>query len=250
MSMLGFVSSGDSIDLGALAFSAGGTTTITAGAFLVVSVGAVNETLALGGAKLSSTTSVRLSNDGAGGTLVTIACFHEGTLIATPTGEAPVEMMRRGTRALLADGRVATVRWLGVQTMSGGLADPLRVAPIRVRAGALGPGRPRRDLLLSPCHALWLDGLLVQAGALVGCPGITRESTTAAAFRYYHLELDDHALLLAEGVAAESYLPAAGEFAFDNRADRPEGGAATALPYPRVKAARQLPAALRQRFAA
>jgi len=186
--------------------------------------------------------------DGHGGTEITVTCFCAGTRIATPDGETAVEDLRVGDPVRLADGRALPVRWLGVQTVSRRFADPLRVLPIRIATGALDGHLPRRDLRVSPGHALLLDGVLVQAGVLAGFPGIARDHAMPEVFRYYHVELDEHALLLADGVAAESYLDGVEDVTFDNRADRPPNPQVTALDLPRVKAARQLPAALRHRL--
>ncbi|GAA0587859.1 hypothetical protein GCM10009416_28070 [Craurococcus roseus] len=52
---------------------------------------------------------------------------------------------------------------MGRQTVSRRSADPLRVLPVRIGARALGERLPRRGLLVSPDHALFLDGVLVHA---------------------------------------------------------------------------------------
>ena len=96
-----------------------------------------------------------------------VACFMPGTLVATPTGEQPVETLKIGDLVLTAEGQARPVRWMGRHTVSRLFADPQRVLPIRVTAGALGENVPVRDLLVSPDHALLVDGILVQAGALV-----------------------------------------------------------------------------------
>ncbi len=179
---------------------------------------------------------------------IEIACFRPGTRIATPSGVAPVETLRAGDPVRLADGRVMPVRWVGRQTVSRMFADPLQVLPVRIPAGALGAGLPTRDLMVSPGHALLLDGLLVHAGALVGLRGIARDRDVPERFAYLHVELNDHALLLAEGVAAESYCAAAETIAFDNLTDRPDGCAVAEMPFPRVRAARQLPVDLVSRL--
>src|SRR4028119_1687973 len=98
-----------------------------------------------------------------------------GTLVTTPEGEAPVGSLRRGDLVLTADGRAARIVWMGRRTVSRRFADPLRVLPIRIAAGALGDGLPRRDLLVSADHALFLDGFLIHAGALVNGSTIRRE---------------------------------------------------------------------------
>jgi hypothetical protein len=182
-------------------------------------------------------------------------CFLAGTRIATPAGEAPVEALAVGDLVLTADGRAAPVKWVGVQTVVTLFADPLRTFPIRITAGALGETFPLRDLLVSPDHALFLDGALVQAGALVNGTTIVRESAMPERFTYFHVELDDHALILAEGVPAETFLDTVTRRRFDNYADYEArngdtGPVLSEIDLPRVKSARQLPQALRARIAA
>jgi autotransporter passenger strand-loop-strand repeat protein len=238
---------GDSIDLAGLLYR--GTTTATfSGGVLSAREGGVTSTVTLDPTGLDGHV-FHLAGDTQGGTLITVTCFLAGTGIATLFGETLVEDLQPGDIVVLADGGVAAVRWLGVQTISRRFADPARVLPVRIAAGALGEGLPARDLLVSPAHALLLDGVLVQAGALVGLPGIGRAHEMAETFRYYHVELDAHALLLAEGVAAESYLETVETVAFDNRAGRPARALPAEMEYPRVKSVRQLAAALRARLA-
>jgi autotransporter passenger strand-loop-strand repeat protein len=238
---------GDLIDLTGLSYGFGATATLS-GDLLRVHAGAGTDTITLDPAGLTDA-SFEVSRDGGGGTLVSVTCFCEGTQIATPVGETAVETLHAGDLVRLADGRALPVRWIGVQTVARRFADPARVLPVRIAAGALGEGVPARDLLVSPGHGFLLDGVLVQAGALAGLPGIARESEVAETFRYYHVELDEHALLLAEGLPAESFLPGAEEAAFDNRAERPARELGGEMPYPRVKCARQVPRALRAKLA-
>ncbi len=182
-------------------------------------------------------------------------CFLAGTRIATPAGETPVEALLVGDLVLAADGRTAPVKWVGIQTVVTLFADPLRSFPVRITAGALGPNLPVRDLFVSPDHALFLDGVLVHAGALVNGTTIVREAAMPERFIYFHVELDDHALILAEGVPAETFLDTVTRRRFDNVADYEAlygdiGPVLAELPAPRIKSARQLPQALRQRLAA
>lgn len=181
----------------------------------------------------------------------TPVCFYPGTLIATPLGEHAVETLETGDEVLTADGRVMTINWLGRQTVSTIFADPLRVLPIRVKAGALGNGLPLRDLLVSPDHALFVEGVLANAGALVNGVTIIRERNVPQTFTYYHIETAEHALVLAEGAAAETFVDNVDRMRFDNwdeRAALPYGDRIVEMSYPRAKSARQLPASLRQRL--
>jgi hypothetical protein len=113
---------------------------------------------------------------------------------------------------------------------------------------------PCRDLFVSPGHALLVDGVLAQAGALVNGVSIVRERDVPAIFTYYHVELDDHSLILAENVPAETFVDHVDRANFDNwdeyEALYPEGRNVPEMEYPRAKAYRQVPGTIRERLAA
>ena len=81
---------------------------------------------------------------------------------------------------------------------------PELARPVRIDAGALGDNQPVRDLLLSPEHALWLQASWVPARDLINGATIRQEARSHV--EYFHVELDSHDILLAEGIPAESYL--------------------------------------------
>jgi len=192
-------------------------------------------------------THVTKTDDGSGGTLITVdgVCFMPGTMVRTPEGEAAVETLQVGDLVMTSAGVAAPVRWIGRQTVSTRFADPLRILPIRIRAGALADNMPVRDLKLSPAHAILVGDVLVHAGALVNGTSIVRETDVPEVFTYYHVECDGHELILAEGVPAETFVDNVERMAFDNWAEHealyPQGKAIEELPYPRAKAYRQVP---------
>jgi hypothetical protein len=187
-------------------------------------------------------------------TTITAICFMAGTMIRTPTGEAAVETLRRGDLVCTHEGAAAPVAWLGRQTISTVFADPMRVWPVRIKAGAIGENVPSRDLVLSPGHAVLIDGALVLASALVNGTSILREASVPEIFTYYHVELDAHALILAENTPAETFIDHVDRLAFDNwdehQALYPVGRDIAELPYPVAKSHRQVPAAIRQKIVA
>ena len=81
---------------------------------------------------------------------------------------------------------------------------PETVWPVRVAAGAFGPGRPVRDLFLSPDHAVFVNEVLVPVKLLVNGASIVQVRRPMVT--YYHVELPEHAVILAEGLPVESYL--------------------------------------------
>jgi Hint domain len=180
-------------------------------------------------------------------------CLMPGTKISTPKGEIAVETLSRGDLVVTTDGRAAPVAWIGRCTVSTRFADPLRVLPIRIRADALGDNTPSCDLLLSPDHAVLVDGVLVHASALVNGSSIVRETNVPAQFTYYHIELEDHSLILAENTAVETFIDHADRLAFDNWQEHetlyPDGNAIIEMPYPRAKGYRQVPRSIRERLA-
>ncbi len=182
-------------------------------------------------------------------------CFLAGTAIACPGGERPVEELAVGDLVLTADGGVRPVRFVGRQTFATLFADPRGTRPVRIAAGALGEGLPVRDLCVSPDHALFVDGVLVQAGALVNGTTVAPMTDLPERFTYFHVELEDHSLILAEGVPAETFVDNVTRRRFDNHADYVALYGETKpmiaeMAVPRIKSARQLPHALRWRLAA
>jgi hypothetical protein len=107
-------------------------------------------------------------------------------------------------RVLLGDG-LAPVIWVGRREVDCARhAQPRKVWPVRVAAGAFGPGRPHTDLLLSPDHAVYVEEVLVPVKYLINASTIVQVPVERVT--YHHIELAEHDVLLAEGLPAESFL--------------------------------------------
>jgi hypothetical protein len=134
-----------------------------------------------------------------------ITCFAAGTRIMTCDGPAAVENLQVGDLLQTISGALQPIVWVGVRTVRcTGHAQPARVMPVRVAADAFGPGLPSSDLYLSPEHAVFAEGVMIPVHALVN--GATIRQVAVEQVSYYHVELPQHDVLLAEGLPAESYL--------------------------------------------
>ncbi len=144
-------------------------------------------------------------------------CYAAGTRIATPSGELPVESLRPGDLVITLGGAAChprAVRWVGQFTVDlTRHPEPRKAAPIRIRAHAFAENVPTRDLLVSPDHALLFEGAFIHAGALQN--GLTIVQDFPPRVTYWHVELDSHSVLLAEGLPAESYLDLGNRGLFD-----------------------------------
>ena len=89
------------------------------------------------------------------------------------------------------------------------------VLPVCVKAGALEDNVPKRDLWISPNHAMYLDGVLIEAKDLVNGVSIV-QAESAESIEYFHVELDTHDVLIAEGALAESYIDDDNRLLFHN----------------------------------
>ena len=127
----------------------------------------------------------------------------------------PVERLRAGDRVTLAEGGSAAVVWLGHRRVDCRRHPrPEDVRPVRIAADAFGLGRPHRTLRLSPDHAVFVDGVLIPVRYLLNDATVAQEP--AGAVTYWHVELERHGVLLAEGLPAESYLDSGNRAAFAN----------------------------------
>jgi len=147
-----------------------------------------------------------------------VPCFTPGTMIATPDGPVAVESLSLGDRVITLDHGAQRVRWIDAVHLD---VEALRanpaLRPIRLRAGALGSGRPCRDMLLSPQHRVLLSGwraeLLFGTGEMLAAArhlvndGSISVAHDIRAVTYIHFMFDRHELVLADGLAAESFLP-------------------------------------------
>jgi hypothetical protein len=166
-----------------------------------------------------------LTADAMGGVLLGIAgvpCYAPWTRIRMANGgEVEIELISIGDMVMTASGEAKPVLWIGRRSYAGRfLAANPKVQPIIIRKGALGRGLPRRDLVVSPEHALFLDGVLVAAKLLVNGRSIVRASL--AEVSYIHLELDGHDIVYAEGVTAETFVDDDSRMMFHNAAEYAE----------------------------
>jgi hypothetical protein len=102
-------------------------------------------------------------------------------------------------------GAAAPIIWIGRREVDCARhGQPRKVWPVRIAAGAFGPGRPHTDLLLSPDHAVFVDDVLIPIRRLIN--GTSIKQVPMDEVTYYHVELEQHDVLLAEGLPAESFL--------------------------------------------
>ncbi|MFS4581458.1 Hint domain-containing protein [Phaeobacter sp. C3_T13_0] len=144
-----------------------------------------------------------------------ITCFVRGTLIETERGLVPVERLVKNDRILVADGSYRPLRMVMRRALSAtDQRENPKLKPVRITAGALGHGLPKRDLLVSRQHRMLVTSkitermfgepeVLVAAVRLTELPGIFVDQDTAAV-EYFHLLFDQHEVIYAEGAPTES----------------------------------------------
>ncbi|HST75627.1 MAG TPA: Hint domain-containing protein [Acetobacteraceae bacterium] len=144
-----------------------------------------------------------------------LLCFCAGTRILTDGGEVPVEALRPGDRVATRSG-FRPIAWIGHRRVDlARHAAPDKLRPVRIRRDAFGPGAPHRDLLLSPDHAVFVEEVLIPVKHLVNGDTV-RVDRSVTRPEYFHVELDEHDVLFAEGLPAESLVPDADRSAFDH----------------------------------
>jgi len=145
-------------------------------------------------------------------------CFTQGTMIRTPGGARPVETLGCGDLVATKDSGAQVLRWVGWRHITGArmFAMP-ELRPVRIRAGALGGGRPDADLWVSPEHRMLLSGPNAQAlfntpEVLVSARDLINDRDIMVDHRlretsYVHLLLEQQEVLWANGAETESFHP-------------------------------------------
>jgi hypothetical protein len=136
--------------------------------------------------------------------------FVAGTRVATPMGYVAVERLKAGDRVLTADGRHASLIWVGLTRVPcmGSFA------PVRIDTGVMDNIRPLR---LGQGHRLRVSGW--QAELLFDAEAVLASAKTfvngvdividhsAETVTYIHLMFDRHEVVLAENVPCETLQP-------------------------------------------
>ncbi len=139
------------------------------------------------------------------GDTVQMACFAAGTLIETGHGPVPVQNLAVGDTVQTLPGSIERIVWVGSRTVDCRRHQhPETVWPVCIERGAFGENVPLRDLFISPDHAIYTDGVLIPAKLLIN--GSTIRQIQVDRIVYHHVELEQHDIILAEGLAAETYL--------------------------------------------
>jgi hypothetical protein len=150
-------------------------------------------------------------------TAVGCACFLPGTKIKTTNGEISIEELRIGDWVLTVTGEAKQVKFIGRRDLRREPSQPWDgQGPVKISRFAIDGKVPRSDLYVSPWHAIYIDGVLIPAKYLVnGMTIIADTKSEALSLTYFHIELDTHEAILAEGLAVESFRRNNPE-AFDN----------------------------------
>ena len=155
----------------------------------------------------------------AGGTGIVITddvpCFLRGTLIRTPDGEVPVETLTVGDWVVTLSGIAQRIAWVGIGRVLVTRGRRCAATPIVVRKGALGDNVPHHDLRITKGHALYLDDVLIPAEFLVNHRSIAWDDR-AQEVEFYHIEIAQHDVLLANGAPAETYRDDGNRWLFRN----------------------------------
>jgi len=137
-----------------------------------------------------------------------VSCLLKGTRISIPSGDRPVQELQIGDEVQTLAGR-KTIKWIGYSKFTkeeGRAAWQDSVMPIRVARFAIDNDTPYRDLYLSPLHCLFFNEALIPVMYLINEASIAQGTPSEmSALEYYHVELDTHEVIYAEGALVESY---------------------------------------------
>lgn len=144
-------------------------------------------------------------------------CFTQNTMLATPSGQVAIENLRAGDLLLTKDNGAQKILWIWAKRRSSAeIAANPALGAVRISKGVLGNAMPTRDLEVSRHHRILVSSkiaqrmfgqteILVAAKDLLEIKGITlAPAPKTRALVYYHILMENHEILFADGAAAES----------------------------------------------
>ena len=137
-----------------------------------------------------------------------ITCFLNGTKIETSNGARRIEDLKVGDLLPTMFGGLRPIQWIGRYPVRR--SDPSKpwvkdVLPVQIARSALAPDVPHADLYVTEGHCLLVDGVLVPVKMLINGTTITRyEAREYDELEYYHIKLESHDIVYAEGAPAET----------------------------------------------
>ncbi|AFK62923.1 hypothetical protein TKWG_14225 [Advenella kashmirensis WT001] len=151
--------------------------------------------------------------------IVPPVCFTKGTLIETAEGHTPIENLKAGDMVVGSKG-LGRVKWVGwrnftLSSFRASVAMHKQSAPVRIKRGALDEGIPHADLIVSPWHHIFIDGVLVRANNLINGQTIVQDLNVKHV-EYFHVELDQFDVIRTHGVFSESWADGGNRSFFEN----------------------------------
>jgi hypothetical protein len=114
-----------------------------------------------------------------------------------------------------AGGEIRPVTWVGTGQVLATRGRRNAATPVIIRKGALADNVPHHDLRVTKGHSLYLEGVLIPVEFLVNHRSILWDDR-AQEVAIYHVELETHDVLIANGAPAESYRDDGNRWLFRN----------------------------------
>jgi hypothetical protein len=156
-----------------------------------------------------------IASASADGAALSVLCFCVNTRILTPSGERPVQELAVGDTVTTHRGTTRRIVWVGTGKVLATKGRRNAATPVIVRRGALADNVPNRDLRVTKGHSLYIDDVLIPVEFLVNHRSIFWDDN-AQEVQLYHIELEMHDVLVANGAAAESYRDDGNRWLFRN----------------------------------
>lgn len=142
-------------------------------------------------------------------------CYLAGTEIDTPAGKVKVEDISAGDKIFIIDGGIKkeeSVVWAGSKKINARSESDY---PIVIKKSAISDEVPYKDLYVTQEHCLYIEGRFIPARMLVNNRSIILEKRDE--FEIYHVETENHSVILSDGLESETYLDTGNRASFAAR---------------------------------